>query len=166
MKMKSIGATLGALVLGAVILGGCSGSNGIQTAALNNDQAASADSLHQLQISQPTPQYKWSQLRESLIEIENAQATSGQTTTFFFNQGVTAPIDSCPSIGLPIASDTQLTNPQQVINPNQQSGASQGTSGVAVGQSDPTGVYTGASTGTYFVCVSCPLLSIPTFAPT
>jgi hypothetical protein len=92
--------------------------------------------------------FQWSQLRQTLISIETAQADNTQTTTFFFNQGVQDPISSCPSIGFPVASTTELTNPLQ--NDGQ---GGQGA-GAVIGQVDPTGVYSGSSTGTYVVCIS------------
>lgn len=145
MKKKAL-ATIGGIVLAAALLGACSNQ---QSAANANDVKTSGQALQQLQRAQPTPMFPWSQLRQTLISIETAQANSTQTTTFFFNQGVQEPISSCPSIGFPIASTTELTNPLQDNNngPN-------GNAGVAIGQVDPTGVYAGASTGTYVVCVN------------
>jgi hypothetical protein len=98
--------------------------------------------------SQPVPGFTFSQLRANLIEIETAQAMGVQTTSFFFNQGARDPIQSCPSIGAPIASTTQLTNPDQVIHDGYARGAA-----LTVAQMDPTGVYSGNSTGTYVMCV-------------
>src|SRR5947209_5945955 len=71
----------------------------------DNAPANSAEQSQQSQIqtqlnqSQPIPQFKWSQYRQTLISIETAQAHTIQTTTFEFNLGVTDPIASCPSIG-------------------------------------------------------------------
>jgi hypothetical protein len=63
--------------------------------------------------------------------------------SFFFNIGVQNPIKMCPSIGYPVATTTQLTSPTQYV----------GSSGAVVDQMEPTGVYTGDSSGTYVVCV-------------
>lgn len=99
--------------------------------------------------NQPVPGFNYSQLRQNLIEIETAEANGVPTTTFFFNQGVQDPAMSCPSIGAPIPTTDQLSNPQQVVD----GGNSQGYGLTTTAQMDPTGVYTGDSTGTYVVCV-------------
>jgi len=141
---------VGAVVLGALTFGAVSFAGGDQAQTVFNDQISSTRALSQLQQSQPTPFFKWSQERETLIDIEKAQANDTQTTSFGFNQGATAPVWSCPSIGVPIASDTQLTNPEQVF----QDGWPQGGQDSAIPQVDPTGVYSGPSTGTYVLCVA------------
>ena len=144
-KVRAAGVVLG-LAIGAVTLGACNSSAPV---AVQKDQATSASILSQFETAQPTPQFKWSQYRQTLIEIETAEADGTQTTTFFFNQGVQNPVQSCPSIGFPIASTSELTNPVQDDNngPN-------GNAGVAIGQIDPNGVYAGNSTGTYVLCVN------------
>jgi hypothetical protein len=143
-KKTKIAMTLSGILFGGVILSAC--GNNAQTNAFTNDQNNSAQALVQLQKAQPTPVFKYSQLRETLIEIESAQANTTQTTTFFFNQGVADPTFSCPSIGFPLASTTELTNPDQIVNSHSNQSV--------ISQSDPTGVYAGASTGTYVVCVA------------
>lgn len=137
--MKRRAAVIAAVIIGAVALGACNSS---QANSIHNDVQTSTQSLGQLQASQPTPEYKWSQIRQTLISVEDAQAHTVQTTTFMFNQGVQDPIASCPSIGEPVASTTELTNPTQSSN------------NTPIGLADPTGVYSGPSTGTYTVCVS------------
>ena len=135
-RKAKIGAGIGAAILGAVILGACNNS------PQAHDQNISTQILGQYEASQPVPQFKYSQIRATAIDIEAAQAHTTQTTTFFFNQGVAAPTFSCPSIGFPVAATTQLTNPEQ------------NNSGVPIPQIDPNGIYAGDSTGTYVVCVS------------
>lgn len=127
-------------VLGLLWLVGCgqSGQSGNKA-----DSKASEASLKAQQKSQPTPIFDFSQYRQNLIEIVTAQAEVTQTTSFFFLEGVGL-VGSCPSIGFPIASTTQLTNPESK-NKN---------SDVVLPQVEPTGVYTGPSTGTYTICVS------------
>ena len=96
---------------------------------------------------QPIPALTNSQTRENLIEIQEAIAEGVSTTSFFFNLGDQDPIDSCPSIGVPIPASTQLTNPEQIINPPGDASAAN------LPQMDPTGVYTGETTATYVLCV-------------
>jgi hypothetical protein len=147
MKFKKSIATAGLVVIAAIGLAAC-GTQSAQQKANISDVQASAQALNHLQIVQPTPLFPWSQVRQTQIAIETAQADTTQTTTFFFNQGVADPISTCPSIGVPVASTTELTNPQQVT-PSSGRNASQ-----VIAQADPTGVYPGNSTGTYVVCVS------------
>ena len=115
-----------------------------------SESSQAAVGIQNLLTSQPVHAYGYSQLRKNLQELEDAQAHGTVTTSFFYNQSVTDPIFSCPSIGAPIASTTELTNPSQMTS--QYSGETGAISGV-IGQMDPTGVYTGQSTGTYIMCV-------------
>lgn len=106
------------------------------------DKQTATRDLQQFQKAQPAPSFKWSQIRQTLIDIETAQAHGAQTTSFFFNLGVQEPIQSCPSIGFPVATTTQITNPQQEQDKT------------SIAQIDPNGVYAGDSTGTYVICVA------------
>lgn len=127
-----------ALAAALLAVAGCthSGANG-------REQGAARDQLSIYLQAQPIPQFASSQLRQNLIELETAQATTTATTSFFFNQGVQDPISTCPSIGFPIPSTAQLTNPQ---------GKYPGKD-FTVNQAEATGVYTGDSSGTYVICI-------------
>jgi hypothetical protein len=114
--------------------------------AVDADRTATNTQLDRYQKVQPVPQFDWSQYRQTLIDIKTAQANGVATTSFFFNLGVANPIKTCPSVGFPVATTSQLTNPDQVIySPN---------GNVTIGQLEPTGEYSGESTGTYVVCVA------------
>lgn len=114
--------------------------------ARSKDEAVSEQILADLQRAHPVPQFRRSQLRQNLVELTTAQAETTQTTTFFFNLGVERPISSCPSIGFPIPATMQLTNPEQI--------AKSYSGGYAIlPQVEPTGVFTGDTTGTYVMCV-------------
>lgn len=145
-KLGGLGA---GLATAALILGAC-GNNGVSKGAGQEHQVA-AQQLQTFDQTQPIPSFTSSQLRQNLIELETAQANTTQTTSFFFNLGVADPIQSCPSIGFPIAADTQLTNPNQIVR--QGFGGGNYADGV-IGNIDPTGVYTGQTTGTYVICIS------------
>jgi hypothetical protein len=125
---------------GALMLVGCQDT----TSANKADRRTSNSILRQYEISQPAPKFPWSQIRQTAIDVETAQARTTQTTTFFFNQGVADPVQSCPSIGFPVASTTQITNP---LTPTGYQDSS------TVSQIDPNGIYSGDSTGTYVLCV-------------
>ena len=135
-KLRRFVLVLVAIVSVAVGLSGC----GNQSIA--NDQNATNTQLLKYEQVQPVPQFDYSQYRQTVINIETAEVHGVATTTFMFNLGTKIPIMSCPSIGYPIASTAQLTNPLQAV----------GNSAV-VEQQEPNGVYTGSSTGTYVVCV-------------
>lgn len=102
--------------------------------------------------SQPVPILTNSQVRENLIEIEEAIAEGVQTTSFFFNLGVATPIKSCPSIGVPIPATAELTNPEQIIKDN--TGLNNGGGNVTLPQMDPDGIYKGSTEGTFVLCIN------------
>jgi len=106
------------------------------------DEEATDRQLLQYQKAQPIPFHEWSQYRATLISVDHAQATGTATTSFFFLAGRENPIRSCESIGYPVPSTAQITNPDQVRS-----------GGYVVGQMEPTGVFTGDSQGTYVVCL-------------
>lgn len=141
--MKKLTAIIVIGATGAVVLTGCSHGN----AGTQEDKKVSNAQLERYQKNQPIPQSDWSQYRQTVIDIEQAQIHGVATTTFFYNQGSNRPVKSCPSIGFPVATTSQLTNPEQT--------QTHGSDGIAtIGQLEPNGVYTGDSTGTYVVCVA------------
>lgn len=149
------GATCVVIVLGCATA--CSGSSQSSGQNLENQQQQQAE--NSLVNNQPLPHFNYSQLRQNLIELETAQANGVETTSFFFNQGVQDPVNSCPSIGAPIPSTDQLSNPQQVVHDSYPTGGA----ALTTGQMDPTGVYTGNSTGTYVMCVGADGKSYATY---
>lgn len=144
--MKKFGMAVFAMACLGVVAAGC--SNPIGQSSNEKDRKTAERQLATLSQSQPVPSFNWSQVRQNLIELETAQAQTTQTTTFFFNQGIQTPIMSCPSIGFPIPSTYQLTNPVQAETHGYQDAGT-----VTVGQIEAIGVYTGDSTGTYVICV-------------
>lgn len=127
-------------VVGLLALAACSSGAQSKESKIANEQLAG------FLTAQPVPIFNWSQLRQNLIELETAQANTTATTSFFFNQGVQDPIASCPSIGFPIPSTYQLTNPSKAVG-----GPESGN--VTVAQIESTGVYTADTSGTYVICI-------------
>lgn len=123
----------------------CDAIDSSQDEARRAEQSVSADIARDMQRAHPVPKFRTSQIRQNLVELYTAQAETTQTTTFFFNMGVQDPVHVCPSIGFPIPTTAQLTNPDQVDTHH---GNPYTTS-----QMEPTGIYTGDSTGTYAICV-------------
>ena len=142
---KFVAATAIALV-SVTGLAACGG--GVTQSANQKEQNQEQSQLNQLEQANPIPSYNSSQLRQNLIDIENIQANSTQTTSFFMQMGNQDPVFVCPSIGLPIPVTDQLTNPEQVLN----DGYPNGGAVLTVPQIDPTGVYSGQSSGTNVVC--------------
>jgi len=135
-------------ILGAVGLTACDTTD--TPSAIQSDQNLSDQILSKYERSQPAPQFDWSQIRQTLIDVETAQASSVQTTSFFFNQGSTDPYYVCPSIGFPVASTTELTNPQKTVDGT---GGNNSYALTTIAQIDPNGIYAGQSSGTYVLCV-------------
>ncbi len=129
----------------------CDGSGDDGDGGAKKQEEKNADQqLSQYLISQPVPQFNWSQLRQNLIEIQTAQANGTATTSFFFNQGIPDPIHACPSIGFAIPATYQLTNPDQITNVDT---PGEGGTAVTTGQLEATGVYTADTTGTSVICI-------------
>ena len=135
------------IILAGLSLTACLGEGTPES--VKEDRQVASRQLDRYQRSQPVPEFDWSQLRQNLIEITEAQVQTTQTTSFFFNLGVADPISSCPSIGFPIPTTYQLTNPVQAIGDIGDNG-----SGAVVAQLEQNGVYSGESTGTYVICTS------------
>lgn len=134
--MKKILGLIAAITM-ITITAGCTDT------AASNDKKVTDQQLQKYQQVQPVPQYDWSQYRQTVIDVQNAQANAVLTTSFMFNMGTADPIDSCPSIGFPVPTTAQLTSPDHYVS-----------SGGVVSQAEPNGAYTGDSSGTYIVCVA------------
>lgn len=112
------------------------------------EQKAVSDGFSRLANSQPIPSYDWSQERQTLIDVESARATGAVTTTAFYLEGVGL-IAWCPSIGSPVPSTYQLSADEQWVDiPNDHE-----RTRFNVQQGEPTGVYVGASSGTWTLCL-------------
>lgn len=135
---------LGIVGTAALIVGiaACGPSSGGQ----NTENAEQSQDTTTLVNNQPIPHYNFSQIRQTLIDAENASADVTETTTFFFQQGDPDPINTCTSVGFPVATNAELSNPEQVVGaPNNGS--------ATTGQQDPDGIYSSPSTsGTDVIC--------------
>lgn len=133
----------------ALVLASCDGQASVNSGT-ENDQNSVNRQLMEYQKNQPIPMFDRSQYRQTLIDVESAQVHGTATTSFFFNQGSNKPYKTCPSIGFPVPSTSQLTNPDQVeLHEGNYNGGN-----VVIGQQEPNGAYTGSSSGTYVICVS------------
>ena len=100
--IKKITASLAVLVL-AISLTAC------EEQSTRKDKEATNRQLDQFQKVQPIPFYDWSQYRQTVLSVIDAQVKGTATTSFFFNLGVQNPIKECPSIGYPVATTAQAT---------------------------------------------------------
>lgn len=138
------------MVLVVLFVAACAGSGGNNQGGQKLESKEQSAASVQIITNQPLPAFPRSQARQNLIEIETARAKGVQTTSFFFNLGVSKPVKSCPSVGAPIPTTDQLSNPQKIVH----DGYPDGGAAVDIPQMDPDGVYTGQSDGTYVLCIS------------
>lgn len=139
------------LISSALLVAGCTDTPAKHDAT-NADQNQGQSQQQIYRTNQPVPRFDFSQYLQTLIDVETAQVHGVATTTFFFNAGVRDPYKSCPSIGFPVPSTSNITNPTQL----QQGGGNydHGYWGGSIGQQEPNGAFTGQSSGTYVVCVN------------
>lgn len=106
------------------------------------------DTAHQQDIynngGQRAHDYNHSQQRSTLQTVEDIEANGVATSSFAVNKTGSL-LHFCPSLGMPVPSTDQLTNPQAINWGTNASGV--------VPQMEKTGVYTGDSTGTFVLCV-------------
>lgn len=139
--------TLALVPIAGVAVLGLSACTNPGPSAAQNDQRVSNSLMETYQRDQPVPTGNYSEMRQTVIEVEQAEIKGTATTTFFLsNDGKV--IKSCPSIGYPVPATTQLTNPEQ-----SQAHGQYGDGTITLPQPDPTGVYSGDTSGTYVVCV-------------
>jgi hypothetical protein len=147
--IAGIAVTIGLLSTTAAC--SCSNSSG---AAANSTIKASANTGVETTMdnNQPSPIFDHSNMRSVGIEIEAIEALGENTYSFGFMQGFSHPIWSCPSLGEPFSSTSQITNPEQV-DPDTNPGHPNSTAATTPNM-DPNGIYSGDSTGTYVLCVN------------
>lgn len=138
--MKRLIVAVTSVAASLLVVAGCDDT--AQDKESRQQQSASVNLIN----NQPVPDIGYSQMRQNLIELETAEATGVQTTSFFFNANIQDPIRSCPSIGVPIPNTASLSNPHQALWG--------GNSSAVIDQMDPNGVYAPtSSTGTFVMCV-------------
>lgn len=141
-----------AFVLVFILLFGAACSNSKEQkksgANASEEQRRVGDGFQRLSNSQPIPTFDYSQERQTLIDVETARATGATSTTAFYLEGVGL-ISWCPSIGAPVASTAQLSASKQWVDlPGDNTRAR-----LEVDQGEPTGIYTGPSSGTWTLCL-------------
>lgn len=124
------------------------------SAARQADERLAGQQLEIYQNGQPIPIYDFSQVRDTLIQI-NTQLVEGRQGYATIVSPLTGePLFSCPSVGFPIPADTQLTNPSQVVY-----------QGATVEQIEPNGTFTSENTqATYILCIQENGSAIPVYS--
>lgn len=145
MQSRNKKAGIVAVAVAAIVLLTAASCDAENSAAKSNEEQTNRQ-LAQYNTVQPVPFHDWSQYRQTALDIDAAKVNGVATTSFFFNNGVVDPIDSCPSIGFPLPSTIQITSPDQVEWWNGGSAVSE--------QMEPNGTYTGESSATYVICVA------------
>lgn len=155
MTMKITGSRVllgAAAAAGVLAVAGCSGTS--ITGGNAAESATSRQDLSTFEQVQPAPHFPYSDIRQTMIDVQASQALGEQTTSFFFNMGSRDPYFSCPSKGDPVPNTSELTNPSQVET-WYGSGATAPDATAVVGNIDPNGLYAPtASDGTNVMCLS------------
>lgn len=144
--IRILTAVLGLMLL----LGACTSPKASHTAGDNaaSEQTAVGTSFNRLSKSQQIPSFDYSQIRQTLIDVETVQATGAVTTSAGYLEGIGL-VWWCPSIGLPVPSTDQLSASGSYVDL-----PGDGTRTPAlVDQGEPTGLYVGQSSGTYTLCL-------------
>jgi|SRR5579859_468070 len=160
-EMKTAKMVFGSVVIiGTVFIGAvaCTSAASKTSSGQAAENQAARDGEQLLVNNQPVPVFAKSQERQNLIDLETALAKGAQTKSFMFPMGAATsdgkfdypPFKVCNSIGGPIATGTELTNPTQVVTNSYPSGGA----ALTVDQMDPTGVYSSqSSSGTWVMCL-------------
>lgn len=153
--MKKFKWFFGLLAVLAIVAGlsGCGDYNRSKTAkgagqSVGREQKAVATAFSRLTRSQQVPSFDYSQVRQSLIDVETAQSQGALSTTQFYLEGIGL-VAWCPSAGAPVASTSQLSPSKQFVDlPGDHTREL-----VEIDQGEPTGVYPGESSGTWTMCL-------------
>lgn len=155
MNIRSGGAKAalaGTVLVAGLAVAACSGSGVTGGNAAEN--ATSRQDLSTYEQVQPAPHFPYSDIRQTMIDVQASQALGEQTTSFFFNMGSRDPYFSCPSKGDPVPNTSQLTNPNQTET-WWGSGSTAPDDVAVVGNIDPNGLYApSASDGTNVMCLT------------
>lgn len=139
----------------ALVLAGCGAGT---STGEQKESRAQQNQTDQFVQSQPPHFHAYSQWRQNLNEIEDAEAQGIQTTSFMMGPSMDLdPIQTCSSIGVPIPITASLTNPHQLagtwLNGAPSDTYSKYADGV-IDQMDPNGIYVPADgAGTFVMCV-------------
>lgn len=151
-RTRAVVSLAAVLAIAGASAAACSGSG--VTGGNAAESATSRQDLSTYEQVQPAPHFPYSDIRQTMIDVQASQALGEQTTSFFFNMGSRDPYFTCPSKGDPVPNTSQLTNPDQTET--WWGSSSSAPDDVAVvGNIDPNGLYApSASDGTNVMCLT------------
>lgn len=150
-RVTAVLLVLLALLVGMSFAAGCStGSDDKDDgkSAEEREKDATDRGMSRMTASQQVPEFDFSQERQTLIEALTIRAQGTHGTAQVYN------LDGsmrwwCPTIGAPVPSTYQLTNPFQT---EWRSGSGGDDASATTARAEPTGVYSGDSQATWIVC--------------
>ena len=145
MKRK-IGFAVTALALVAMT-SACTGGKDSGQNAREREQEAIDNGFDRLVDSQQVPSFDYSQERQTLIDVMSvrAEGTHGTAVATAMSGEL---LWWCPTVGAPVPSTYQLTNPDQIIG-----GDGNDTEEQVIPLGEPSGIYTGDSAATWTLCL-------------
>lgn len=140
------------LVLGLLVILFLTGFSGCYEETATNQEATTVQGQDLIYFrNQPIPIYDYSPERDIFIQLYNFRMKNVPTWTVICSNMGTC-IDSCPSLGYPLAADVQLTNP--VTASAIYLGHGLGWADTTVEQREPNGLFSSKNTaGTWVMCV-------------
>jgi hypothetical protein len=133
---------IGGLLLGfVVLLAGCDSE-------ANRDERGKVNQQQRIYVqNQPAPMFDWSLERHIMIQLYKARNEAVVTYSYVRNwQGEI--VFNCKSIGFPLPSNSQLTNPEALAVDGYRDSAT-------LPQAEPNGLYSSPSTsGTFVFCLN------------
>jgi len=137
------------LLAAAVAVTACTSDSKPRQDAREREQNATGRAMNRMTQSQQVPEFDFSQERQTLIDVLTVRAEGTHGTA------VAVALDGtllwwCPTVGAPVPSTYQLTNPDQVAG----RGGRNHYEGQVIAQAEPTGVYSAESAATWIVCVA------------
>jgi hypothetical protein len=150
-KRKTRTALAALAIAGVALLAACSTGSGSTAGYTAENTDSGAIATHYNTVQPPYSPTGNSVYRENLNDAEAGQVLGLNTTSFFFQQGMSTPFFWCPSRGGAVPNTAQLTDPDFVEpDPNTNNNNHQS---IIISNMDPDGVYPpAASQGTYVSC--------------
>lgn len=128
----------------ALTVAACS-EGGKDESVRKQEERTTAVGFERMVKSQQVPTFDYSQERQTLIDVLTMRA-EGTHGTAYATTLTGELLWWCPSVGAPVPSTYQLTNPEQIVSQRDR-----GLTSIPLGEA--TGVYTGASAATWTVCL-------------
>lgn len=136
-----------AVLLAGLVFAACTDDGNKQESVRDRESAAINTGFDRLTQSQQVPSFDYSQERQTLIDVLTLRAEGTHGTAYVRALDGTL-LWWCPTVGAPVPSTYQLTNPDQLATTGPRE---RGTVTLPLGE--PSGVYTGDSAATWVLCL-------------